>query len=108
MDGEAGGCVVNNCFVACAGPTWSARFPVPEELRLPSVTLTEAVSASYSAITPLLLPETVATPPANVVVVIDPNATAVPPLFVTVGLVTGPGLAGDGCAPEKVRFLLPA
>ncbi len=52
--------------------------------------------------TPLLAPETVATPFVNVIVVAVPNATAVPFLSVTVGW-----KAPIVPAPENVRLLSP-
>jgi hypothetical protein len=84
--------------------TVTLRLPDPEELMLPSVTLIVAVCTSYSVITPLLLPETVATPLVKVIAVAVPKFTAVPELFVTVGWVTG---LGEADAPEKVSDLLP-
>src|ERR1700674_5554918 len=92
-------------FVAAAAFTASVKLPVPDELMMLSVTLTTAVSASYSVITPLLFPATVGTPLVNVIAVAEPKTTAVPLLLVTVGLVAG---LDEACAPEKVRFLPPA
>ena len=53
--------------------------------------------------TPLLEPDTLATPFVKVIAVVEPNAIAVPELFVTVGL-----LAPIELAPLKVRLLPPA
>jgi hypothetical protein len=70
-----------------------------------SAALMFAVSALYKVITPLLPPETVATPLVKLIVVDEPKAIAVPVLFFTVGAVTG---LAELLAPEKVRFLAPA
>ena len=91
----------NDKLAAEPGPTVTDR-PVPFEID-PSVTVTLAVSALYNVITPLLLPETVATPLVNVTAVADPNAVAVPELLLTVGCV--PLAAVD--APPNVRLLPP-
>jgi Flp pilus assembly protein TadG len=75
--------------------TATFRFPDPEELIEPSVTLTFAVSASYSIIVRL----EVETPLVNVIGVVVPKLVAL-----TVGWVTG---LVEGSAPEKVRLWLP-
>ena len=87
---------------------------VTDKLSLPLLALMEsaasaalmfASSALYKVITPLLPPETVATPLVKLIVVDEPKAIAVPVLFFTVGAVTG---LAELLAPEKVRFLAPA
>ena len=69
-------------YVAAAvGATVTPTLPV----WVPSLTVTVAVSALYSVMTPLFEPDTVATPLVNVIVSAVPNATAVPVFEVTVG-----------------------
>jgi hypothetical protein len=53
---------------------------------------------------PLLPPDTVATPLLKLIAVADPNGTAVPLLFLTVGTVTG---LAELPAPEKIKLLIP-
>src|SRR5205823_8931721 len=77
---------------AFAGPTATARSGLDEIV--PSVAWTLADSALYSVIEP----PAVATPFVNVIVSAVPNATAVPLLLVTVGLVE----SGEAFGPEKV------
>ena len=72
---------------AAAGLTVTERLPVC----VPSLTVTLAVSALYRVITPLLEPDTVATPLVKVIVSPVPKATAAPVLEVTVGLVRADG-----------------
>ena len=71
---------------------------------MPSVALIIAFSALYKAITPLLLPETVATPRVKLIAVEDPKLTAVPALVFIVGAVAG---LGEELAPDKVRLWTP-
>src|SRR5438477_6354879 len=78
---------------AAAALTVTERLPVC----VPSLTVTLAVSALYSVITPLLEPDTVAIPLVKVIVSAVPNATAVPVLDVMVGW-----LAPMALAPLKV------
>ena len=93
-----------NLFIPAAETVTDKR-SLPLELMEPSVTLMIAASALYSVITPLLPPETVATPLLKLIAVAEPKAIAVPVLFITVGAVTG---SVELLAPEKVRFLVPA
>ena len=86
-------------LATAAALTVTERLPVC----VPLLTVTVAASALYSVMTPLLEPDTVATPLVKVIAVVEPNAIAVPELFVTVGL-----FAPIEPAPLKVRFLLPA
>jgi hypothetical protein len=57
----------------------------------------------YSVITPLLEPETVATPAEKLTAVDEPNGTGVPELSLTVGTVP----PGALLAPENVRLCEP-
>ena len=66
---------------AAAAPTVTESAPVC----VPSLTVTLAVSALYGVITPLLEPDTLATPLVKVIVSAVPKATAVPVLELTVG-----------------------
>src|SRR3954454_2695540 len=75
--------------------------PDPLEIE-PSVTVMLAVSAFFSRITPLLAPDTVATPLVNVIAVAVPKSVAVPTSLETVGWKVPLLLA-----PPKVRVLLP-
>jgi hypothetical protein len=74
----------NRIALAAAGLTVTAR-PLPLLID-PSVTVMLAAPALYSFITPLLEPETEATPLLKLTAVADPKLIAVPELFVTVGL----------------------
>ena len=91
-------------FEAVAADTTTDNRSLPDELIEPSEALIVALSALYKAITPLLLPDTVATPLVNVIVVAVPKLTAEPLLSFTVGVVDG---LVDELAPEKVRLLSP-
>src|SRR3954451_20831391 len=71
-------------FGAVAEPTVTDR--PPPLLNVPSVTVMLAVSALGSFITPLLAPETEATPLVNVIAVAAPKLVAVPVPLETVGL----------------------
>jgi hypothetical protein len=90
-----GGSTPQASLFAVVALTATFRFPDPEELIEPSVTLTFAVSASYSIIVRL----EVETPLVNVIGVVVPKLVAL-----TVGWVTG---LVEGSAPEKVRLWLP-
>src|SRR5947199_6671175 len=83
---------------AAAAPTVTESAPVC----VPSLTVTLAVSALYRVITPLLEPDTLATPLVKVIVSAVPKATAVPVLELTVGW-----LAPMVFAPLKVSVWSP-
>jgi hypothetical protein len=88
-----------------AGLTVTVRSPPSVELIDASETEIATVSARYSLITPLLPPETVATPFTNVMLVEDPKGTWAPPASVTEGGVTG---FKEAEAPENVRDFGPS
>src|SRR5581483_42399 len=87
-------------LLAAAGLTVRDR-PAPL-LTAPSLTTMLTVSALGRVMTPLLEPDTVATPLAKVMAVADPKLMAVPELLVTLGLFDPMVLA-----PPKVRFFDP-
>jgi hypothetical protein len=91
-------------LLAAAAETRTVSLSEPVALIVPSVTAMTAVSALYSVTTPLLPLDTVATPFVKVIAVTDPNATAVPVLFRTVGAVMG---FVEEFAPENVSDLGP-
>src|SRR5438132_913790 len=92
------GWVVKTSLDAAAGTTVTDR-PVLLLIE-PSVTTMLAAPDLYRVITPLLEPDTLATPPLKVIVSAASKFTAVPDLLLTVGMKEPMVLA-----PLKVRLL---
>ena len=86
---------------AAAALTVTERLPVC----VPSLTVTLAVSALYSVITPLLEPDTVAIPLVKVIVSAVPNATAVPVLDVMVGWLAPMALGSESARLSPAKNL---
>src|SRR2546421_11537792 len=89
---------------AAAGDVTTCRRSPETEEMVPSLAAMSAVSALYRTMSSWVPPPLVATPLVKVMVVGVPNATGLPVLLETVGLVTG---SEEALAPEKARAWSP-